>query len=566
MILQHSVGILIVTYWTQLVNFFSDYLIEAALGHARHHLLVKLHKKLDFAPLEKQVSGYHHQAGSGAPVSHPSKKLIRALLVKYLYDLSLRELEERLYSDMIVRWFVGYSLFDVPPDHTTLERFELWQRDHHKSGIFDEVLRQIRGDYLDEYQTQIGDTYAMRAKAARENLGQLLRHCSQKLLQAGADSLPTGMEMVLQGFDWTALFGNYPERQEYKLNPDQRAERLLTTAQAAQDLHQRLTNLLKDRPQDELPLLRRELSYLGKILMDEFSQNDGQLQRLSPKQLGSFRLGSATDPQATYRVHGPDPEDTTFGYNIQMAVSKVGFICETQAYTGANPDQAGVADLVSAQKERLGICPQKLIYDQAAGTGKTRAEVEKASDGQTQLVSFLPDYASRSELFSPYDFTLSDDGKSLTCPNHKTSTVSYPAGEGEGRQFRFYDFQCWQGSLPNGKRAPDPTATIRCPLWDKCRKPDQGPRSMRQVFISDHREQVLHAQQYNQTHEFVQDMKLRSTIERIIFELTHYNGARNCRRLGLGNADWQAHMTATAYNLKHWLRLSDRRHLACAKG
>jgi hypothetical protein len=57
-------------------------------------------------------------------------------------------------------------------------------------------------------------------------------------------------------------------------------------------------------------------------------------------------------------------------------------------------------------------------------------------------------------------------------------------------------------------------------------------------------------------------MKLRPGIERIIFELTHYNGARQARRVGLDNADWQAKMNATAYNLKHWLRMSDRRNLA----
>jgi hypothetical protein len=119
MILQQSVLFVIVSYWSLLVAFFNDFLLENALHHARQHLLVKLHKKLDFAPLEKLAAGYHHQSGPGAPASHGAEKLMRAILVKYVYDLSLRETEERLYSDMIVRWFVGYTLFDPPPDHTT---------------------------------------------------------------------------------------------------------------------------------------------------------------------------------------------------------------------------------------------------------------------------------------------------------------------------------------------------------------------------------------------------------------------------------------------------------------
>jgi hypothetical protein len=174
------------------------------------------------------------------------------------------------------------------------------------------------------------------------------------------------------------------------------------------------------------------------------------------------------------------------------------------------------------------------------------------------LCAQLPPYEGRNGLFAPYDFALSEDGKTLTCPNGKSSQVAYRSQSGDGRTFRFFDFQCWQGPLPQGKQAPDPTQLKRCPLWEQCRRPDQGPRSMRQVFVSDYREQVLAAQEYNQTDAFKLDMRLRPQVERIIFELTHYNGARRCRRRGLNNADWQARMCATAYNLKHWVRLSDR--------
>ena len=125
----------------------------------------------------------------------------------------------------------------------------------------------------------------------------------------------------------------------------------------------------KDRPESELPALRAQLGYLNKIIADEVSIKERIVQRLPPKEQGSFRIGSAADPEATYRVHGPDPEDTSFGYNVQAAISNAGFVCETRAYTGADPDQSGVADLVQDQKERQGICPEKLIYDQAAGCG-----------------------------------------------------------------------------------------------------------------------------------------------------------------------------------------------------
>ena len=564
MILQQTILFFISSYWAILVKFFSNYLLEKALAHAQHHLLVKLNKKLDFAELEKLSIGFHHQSGPGSPVTFVSSGLVRAMLVKYLYDLSLRELEERLYSDMIVGWFVGYDLFGRVPDHTTLDRFELWLKDHRRSAIFDEILVQIRRDYPDERHIQIGDSYGMVANAARENLVPLIRRLSEKLLRSAAETLPEQLAYAVRGFDWAGLFGVMPEPREYRLKTAQRAERLQMVVLAALDLHKRLAALLKDRPESEFPALRTLLGCLSKVIADEVSVQDGLVQRLQPKQQGSFRIGSATDLEASYRVHGTAPEDTSFGYNIQLAVSKSGFVCETRAYTGAVPDQAGVAALVGDQKERQGICPKKIIYDQAAGCGKIRADVEKVSDGQTQLSAKLPVYESPANLFTPYDFVLSEDGKTLTCPNGKSSQVAYAAGGGDGRIFRFFDHQCWQGPLPKGKKAPDPALVTRCPLWEKCREADQGPRTKRQVFISDYREQVLAAQTYNQSEDFTLDMQLRPAIERIIFELTHYNGARRARRLGLENADWQARMNATAYNLKHWLRMSDRRGLARA--
>ena len=147
-----------------------------------------------------------------------------------------------------------------------------------------------------------------------------------------------------------------------------------------------------------------------------------------------------------------------------------------------------------------------MIYDQAAGHGKTRAEVERASKGQTQLVSQLPPYEKRSARFGPYDFSLAQAGAQLTCPNEKISQVAYRSGSGDGCDFRFFDFQCWSGEPPIHMNAKRADLSKHCPVWEQCRDNRQVPRSMRQVFISDYREQVLAAQCYNQSDDFRQEM------------------------------------------------------------
>jgi hypothetical protein len=321
------------------------------LSHAQSHLLYKVQQHLDFSALEQACSEYHHSEGPGTHATHTVDRLLRALVIKYLYDLSLRELEVRLYSDLLARWFTGYQLFDALPDHCTLQRFELWVAQQQKRLCFDEILHQIETYYPDERtRIQIGDTYAMHAQAARENLSTLIRHTCIHVLESAVQSLPVDLTQAMAGFAWTHLFGIDKQIPEFALSKEERAQRLLMVARAAYDFHARISIILNNRPATEFPQLRKHLENLYKILSDEFSSTAEAVQRLPAKEQGTFRIGSATDPEATYRVHGPDPEDTSFGYNVQIAISTLGFIRETQAYTGAEPDQSGVAALIEESR------------------------------------------------------------------------------------------------------------------------------------------------------------------------------------------------------------------------
>lgn len=528
------------------------------------HLLVRLNEVLDFGPIEEACAEYHHKTGPGRKAEHVVSRLVRALLVGYLYGLSLRKLEERLDTDMLVRWFVGYGLEDRVPDHSTLERFELWLIAHHPDLYFSTVLKQVDGYFPAEKQkVQIGDSYAMLANAAEEGLVGRIRHVCRRFMMELVDDAPANFETYWQGFEWEALFGPKPENASDLMDKEARARRLQTTAMGALDFQRRAEELLNAHSRNEYRFLRQWLGYLGKVLNDELKierDEQGQVVKITElptKEKGDFRLISATDPEATYRMHGDEREDINLGYNVQVAATVSAFIRETKAYTGADPDQSGVAALIAEQILRTGDCPPKFIYDMAAGSGKTRAEVARVSGGLTLLVAKSMPYASRSARFGPYNFVLSEDGQSLTCPQGKTSTISYPSKDGEGQTFRFYALQCWTGDPPTRMKKADPEK--RCPLWEQCRDSRHGPGAMRQVFISNFRHYVLEAEAYNQTEAFQKEMKQRPLIERIIFELTNYCGARNCRRRGLAAADFQAKMAAAVYNLKLLVRRLARR-------
>ena len=523
-----------------IAEYYSDKLYETLLRKNRSHLLVKLAKKLDLSPVEKGCQSYHHQSGPGRTPTHTVPRLLRAILIGQLNDLSLRELETELGTNLLARWFAGYALFENIPDHSTLGRFEGWLIVHHPRLYFESILKQVRQDFPDaKTNTQIGDTYAMEADAATHGVVEMLRKLSIRLLESWRET--DADFSLLRNFDWVALFGIFPEKHPGRMSDKEKAERLQKTVSAAQDLHQRLSHKAK-------PQTRLWLDYIEKVVQDYIQINSEGI-RLREKR-GAYALASATDPEATFRNHGErdGEEDITFGYNIQVAASEDGIITETIAYTGAKPDQSGVADLIAQQEEP----PDKLIYDAAAGRGKTRHDVQEASGGKTKLSAPLIEYEKRSELFSPKDFTLSKNGSTLTCPGHKKTVVAYRSGSGHGRNFRFYPRHCWQGEPPVRMKNAD--LSRRCPLWEQCRKKKTGLRAMRQVFISDYRAFLEEAEIYNLSDDYKKDKRLRQRIERIIAELVRYNGARCARRRGLAAADWQALMSAAAYNLKWWMR------------
>jgi hypothetical protein len=528
---------------TPLLDWFSDRLYTEFLKRTPDHLLIQLRTRLDLRPIEQACAAFHHASGPGAPVTHPVARLVRALLVKALFRWSLRDWEWHLRFNLIVKWFVGYRIFDAGPDHVTLERFEQWVAQQQHRLFFDDVLRQIDQDFPHEReQPQVGDTYAMRADAAKESLIRLIRHTCQRLLALLEATAPDQHQRLNSQLDRVALFGPADEVIEPRLDEAGRQKRLQTTVIAALDCA-RLMRVELDTPpvlaESERAALRVWLADLDKIVTDNVRLTRdaaGQVVRVTelPKeQKGAYRLGSATDPDATYRQHGGKKSD--FGYNVSVATTDH-FVREIQADTGAQPDSVAIPDLLTAQIEHHDLCPDKLIYDAAAGDGKTHARVARATQGRTQLVARLRDYPPQDGHFSPDDFTLSEHGRALTCPNGQTSTTAYRSGSGEGRSFRF--FGCEQ-----------------CPLTARCRDPKSDLHTMRQVFISDYRDDWNAARAYAQTEDFQLDMRRRPGVERIIACLTRYNSARRARQRGLRNADFQAKLSAMAFNLKQWMKL-----------
>lgn len=98
---------------------FAEALIPAGVG--RNDQLERLHGLVRWYRFEKVLSGLREE-GPGRP-AWPVLVMFKALLLQALYGLSERELEAALGDRLSFRRFVGLSIEDAVPDHTTLNRF-----------------------------------------------------------------------------------------------------------------------------------------------------------------------------------------------------------------------------------------------------------------------------------------------------------------------------------------------------------------------------------------------------------------------------------------------------------
>lgn len=525
------------SYEQAVLAWCSQQMYQRLLLKAQSHLLVQVKAVVSFESIEAKCAGYFHTGGRGRPTRYTVGQLSRLLFLKYLTHQSYRGSTEMVSYHWLWRWFCGFSLFEATPDHTLLFDFETWVCRKQPTLYFDELLQQIDKRFPQErQQPQVGDTYALIANAARESLIGLLRHSSRCLLQAVEKACPDVYQLVIPQLDRLALWGEGEVIPTWRLTTTQQAQRATEVAAAVIVCCQWVCLVFGSFNSRSLTTeaeVERWLKRLHKILDDEFAISWGAffqpltIRVLNQEERGPYRIGSATDPQATYRKHH---DRTDLGYNVSLAATPTGFIREIRADTGCQPDGVAIPLLVSAQAQRHGFVPPKLIYDRAGGTGKKVAEVTEASGGQTRLVAQMVEYQKRSDRFSPADFTLNPDD-SLSCPGGFTSHTAYASPHGDGLTFRFPAASC-----------------ASCPFLLPCRGTQVSPSRYRQVFISHYRLPFFEALAYSRTDPFKADMKLRPAIEPLISDLVNHHDGRRARARGQLKADFHVKMCGMALN------------------
>ena len=69
---------------------------------------------------------------------------IKALYLQFHYDLSDRELEQRLRFDLAFKWFCGFTAFETTPDHTFFCRFRKLMGTKRIGKLFNVIVKRTK--------------------------------------------------------------------------------------------------------------------------------------------------------------------------------------------------------------------------------------------------------------------------------------------------------------------------------------------------------------------------------------------------------------------------------------
>lgn len=130
------------------------------------HFLRAVEATIDFQFIEEKLRPYYCQ-DNGRPSIHPIT-LFKMMFIGYFYGIrSERQLEKEIKTNVAYRWFLGFSLSDSVPDHSTISwnRRTRFVHTNIFEEIFDEIVRQASEHRMVGGRALMSDSTHIKANA-----------------------------------------------------------------------------------------------------------------------------------------------------------------------------------------------------------------------------------------------------------------------------------------------------------------------------------------------------------------------------------------------------------------
>lgn len=134
------------------------------------HFLRELEAAMDLSFVYEETQGLYSQRYGRPPID--PVVLVKYLLVGFLYGIpSERQIEQRIQTDVALRWYLGLDLLDRVPDHSTISQLRRRKPSFRKvfRRLFEEVVRQCIEKGLVSGRLVGTDSTHVKANASRSS-------------------------------------------------------------------------------------------------------------------------------------------------------------------------------------------------------------------------------------------------------------------------------------------------------------------------------------------------------------------------------------------------------------
>jgi len=103
-------------------SFFGNFLYAQVLPE--DNFLVRMKNEVPWEEFTQGMLSAYKGGGEYGPTPYAPDKILRMLLIPYLFNISEREAEQVVKFNLLAKYFVGLGVDELPPDNSTLTVFK----------------------------------------------------------------------------------------------------------------------------------------------------------------------------------------------------------------------------------------------------------------------------------------------------------------------------------------------------------------------------------------------------------------------------------------------------------
>lgn len=142
------------------LSFYGNHIYDRVIPEG--HFLKQLEKTVDFS-FVNDLCRDAYSPDVGRPAYEP-QMMFKVLFLQFLYDISDRRIEEEVNFNLVLKWFVGLTIDESPPDATSLTRFRDRLGEKQFANIFNQIVSISREKGLISDRLSIVDSTHVKAK------------------------------------------------------------------------------------------------------------------------------------------------------------------------------------------------------------------------------------------------------------------------------------------------------------------------------------------------------------------------------------------------------------------